>query len=223
MQAETPLPTSQTGATALQPSNILERMLAYVEDICADELGLDCLLDLAVLCWKTGLAHEASRLFDRALVKAKGFRYDFRRGSSLVACASAFRQCGMTTKAQDTLEEATAVYAAGSPELFVRGLLMQLVAEYAESGQWERALSLTLSCPDSETRNEAVRIVVIEMARRGLWSEALGVFRKYFPRGHSARARALVRLASLALEASAPESEQRAIIAELDQRPVQSA
>lgn len=218
MQAAPNLPESDNGGCSLQPGPMLTLALAYVQDVLADDLGLDSLLHLASLCWKAGLLHEASAIFNQAVLKAKGFRHDFRRGASLVSCARAFRECGMARQAQEALDEAAAVYRGASKELFVRGVLMGLVAEYAMSCQWESALTLASSCPDSETRHESARIVVVQMAKCGLWSEAIRVFREHFPRGNPVRARALVSLASVALEARMPESEQTAIIAELDEQ-----
>ncbi|NLH74207.1 MAG: hypothetical protein GX456_14220 [Verrucomicrobia bacterium] len=121
----------------------------------------------------------------------------------------------MTTKATEALQEAIAIYRAGSPEWSVRGLLMQLVAECAASGQWECALSLASSCADAETRNEAVRLVILKMAERDLWLEAVRHVHEHFPPGHPARARVVVTLASVALRAGKPDSEQAAIVARL--------
>jgi len=223
MRAAPNLSESGSNDSGLQPSPMLKLALAYVQEVLADDLGLDSLLNLARLCWKAGLVHEASAIFDQALLKAKGFRHDFRRGGSLVSCAKAFRECGMTRQAKEALDEAAAVYRGGSQEFFLRGVLMGLVVEYAMLCEWESALTLASSCPDSETRHESARIVVVQMAKCGLWSEAIRAFQEHFPRGNPARARALLSLASVALEARMPESEQTVIIAQLGEQSKRSS
>lgn len=218
MEADKALDQAASDGPTPKPLPLIETALAHAEDLPSDSLCLSSILELACLCSEAQLSDQAAHFLNRALHMANECANDFLRGSSLVSCAKALKRCGKSKEAERVLKEAEAVYRRGSPELFLRGLLMLLVVEKADWGQWQSALSLASSCPDADTRHEAVRLVILHMARRELWSEAVRVLKEHFSPADPAWGRAVITLAAVALEKGIPEAGQRAIIAQMAER-----